>query len=106
MPSRNVLIAIAVIVVLAVIAILFYAVGQEAGATGVAATVAAGAEYWRRRGRQDGALDGAIDRASEAVEKLEGIGADADEITDKNIGLVSSTSPEDKAKMIDEVSDS
>ena len=89
------------LVIICVIVYAFIAGHQEAAATGAA--VAAGAEYYRRRGRTDEKVDDAIESTSSASEVIRDIAEGSEAVVDDRMEELAELSGEDKAREIDSI---
>jgi malic enzyme len=96
---------VVVVVLLAIVAYLAFMAGSNEGAAGAGAAAMATAEFMRRRTKKDREILAAVDRAGEAIDEVEGMGNDADEVVDDARDEVAGTDGEDKARMIDDITD-
>lgn len=95
----------ALIAALVVIAVAYY-IGNQAGmAAGAATAAGAASQFWRARGRDEQSISDAGDAATDAIERVESSRVDAEAELDKSRAEVSSLTGEEKANLVDSLTD-
>lgn len=99
-------IAIVALVLAIVTAGVAWYLGHRAGvAAGAAAAAATASKFWAARGRDEEEIVEAEEAATVAIDRLKEVGEDATTVVEDNRAEVAGLSGEDKAKLVDKLTE-